>query len=101
MQIDHNFKILLDSLPPALLDQNVGELLRANNHDLNIAIAKEQFRMMNQSNKNSKNNQIGNSNEEKELGIQKGVEVKNWDPKSEKSPPKIEYKKKVIKNMKK
>jgi hypothetical protein len=56
MQIDHNFKILLDSLPPALLDQNVGELLRANNHDLNIAIAKEQFRMMNESNKNSKTN---------------------------------------------
>lgn len=44
---------------------------------------------------------MGSTNEEKELGIQKGVEVKNWDPKSEKSPPKIEYKKKVIKNMKK
>jgi hypothetical protein len=44
---------------------------------------------------------MGSKNDEKELGIQKGVEVKNWDPKSEKSPPKIEYKKKVIKNMKK
>jgi hypothetical protein len=42
MQIENNFRILMSSIPPALLDQNVGTLLKAYNHDLNAAIADEQ-----------------------------------------------------------
>ena len=47
-KIDHNFRVLISSIPPALLGRNVGELLKTTNGDLNIAIFQENLKLVKQ-----------------------------------------------------
>jgi hypothetical protein len=60
--MEHNLRVLISTIPPALLDRNVGELLKSTNHDINTAICQEKMKLMNQANLKTKPNTISQVN---------------------------------------